>query len=167
MSIVLVMNAQNSFLKSSGSVYIGQKAEVLKIRMKDYLSSFSGKKYFCKEIHSISDNFFLGEKTHSVPSTPDVEIIDELKPFVNFVVEKYRYDAFYKTPLEAYLNVEKPDVVYIIGVETHTSVMFTAEELRNRGQNVRVVEPLLMSRDDCMHSFGISVMRNCLGVEVE
>jgi len=167
MDLLIAMNTQNSFLSPSGTVYIGEKAEILKVRLKDYISSFNGKKLFCREIHSKEDKLFLGEKTHSIPTTSDVLIIDELKPFINFVVEKYAYNAFHESKLDVNLKREKPSKIFLVGVETHTSILFTAEELRNRGYDVVVVEPCMMSLDDHMHNFAVSLMKNYLGVEVE
>lgn len=167
MAMLLVMNAQNSFLSKSGTVYMGEKAEILKIRLKDFISGFEGKRVFSKELHPMGDKFFGGEKTHSIPTSPDTLIIPELKPFVDNVVEKTRYDAFYKTTLESFLAREKVKAITLMGVETHTSVLFTAEELRNRGFEVKVIEPCTMSTDNYMHNYAISLMRNSLGVDVE
>ena len=65
------------------------------------------------------------------------------------------------------LNKIKPRRVYVIGVETHTNVLFTAEELRNRGYDVKVFEALVMSDDDYLHALGITLLSNTLSVRIE
>jgi len=164
--ILLVMNAQNSFLSSTGSVYMGEKAEILKKRLADYLSGFRGTKIFFREKHSMEDGFFINDKTHSIATTEDTKVHDSVNKFANYFYDKNRYSAFYDTGFEPFLKREKIKNVGIIGVETHTSILFTAEELRNRGYEVTVVEPCSMSRDDYMHAYAIALMKNFLGVMV-
>lgn len=166
MEIILVMNPQNSFLSKTGTVYMGEKAEVLAVRLRDYLSGFNGKKVFFREKHSQQDDFFVNDKTHSLVTTKEFEVLDFLKPCADFFYDKTRYNAFYKTGLEAFLKREKVTSVKLAGVETHTSILFTAEGLRNRGYDVTVVEPCSMSRDDHMHAYAIALMTNFLGVRV-
>lgn len=166
MDIILVMNSQNSFLSPEGSVYMGEKAEILKIRMKDYLSDFNGMRLFFREKHSREDSFFSNDKTHSLVTTPDFNIVEELKPLADNFFDKTRYSAFFDTNLGDFLKSKKVEKVTMAGLETHTSILFTAEELRNRGYDVTIIEPCCMSRDDFMHSYSIALMRNFLSVRV-
>ena len=166
MDILFVMNAQHSFLSSSGSVYMGEKAETLKVRLLDYISSYSGKKVFLREVHAMEDSFFRSDKTHSIATTSDCLICDSLRRFQAEYVDHNRYDAFYATNLENYLKRQKVKSVTVVGLETHTSILFTSESLRNRGYDVTIVEPCCMSRDDYMHAASISLMANFLGIAV-
>ena len=166
MDILFLMNPQNSFLAQAGSVYMGEKAEVLKVRLLDYLSSYKGKKLFFREIHAMDDSFFVNDQTHSIATTPDCTIHDIFKGHQGNFFDHSRYDAFYGTTLDAYLKKEKVTSVTLVGLETHTSVLFTAESLRNRGFVVTLVEPCCMARDDYMHANAVSLMANFLGVKV-
>lgn len=166
MDLIIVLNPQNSWFSPAGNVYMGEKAEILKIRIADYLSGFAGKKLFFREKHSVEDKFFVSEKTHSITTTEDFQIEASLKPYANFFYDKTRYSAFFKTDLDNFLKSEKIKHVGLMGVETHTSVLFTAEDLRNLGYDVTVVEPCTMSRDDYMHGCAISLMANFLGVYI-
>lgn len=166
MDLILVMNAQNSWLSKAGSVYMGEKAEILKVRIIDYLSDFSGKKVFFREKHSFEDKFYVNEKTHSLNTTEDFKIEESLKNLVNNFYDKTRYNAFFNTNLDNFLRQKKVKNIGLMGVETHTSVLFTAEELRNRDYDVTVIEPCTMARDDFMHNYAITLMANFLGVHI-
>lgn len=166
MDILLVMNPQNSFLSPGGTVYMGEKADILRIRLKDYLSGFSKKTLYFKEKHAREDKFFINDTTHSLATSSDFEVCPDLIGFAKRFDEKTRYSAFFGTSLENLLMSEKIKHVGIVGVETHTSILFTAEELRNRGYDVTVIEPCTASRDDYMHLYAINLMRNFLGVRI-
>lgn len=166
MDILLVMNPQNSFLSETGSVYMGERAEILKIRLNDLLSRFTKKIIYFREKHAIEDEFFVTDKTHSITNTSDFFICDSLKKFAGDVIDKTRYSAFYETPLERTLLQLKVKHVGIVGVETHSSVLFTAEELRNRLYEVTVIEPCVMSRENYLHSYSITLMCHFLGVRI-
>lgn len=166
MDLILVMNPQNSFFSKDGSVYMGEKAEILKIRLRDFLSDFSGTKIFFRERHAIEDSFFSTDKTHSIATSSDYMIEESLKSYADKFIDKIRYNAFFNTNLENYLKSNSIGTVYIAGVETHTSILFTAEELKNRGYDVVLVEPCSMARVDYMHVWAITLMRNVLGIRI-
>lgn len=166
MDVLLVMNPQNSFFSETGTVYMGEKAEILKIRMLDFLKGFSNTKIYLREAHAMEDDFFIADKTHSIVNKQDFHIHEKLQGYADIVENKTRYCALYETEVLSELKKKKARHVGIIGVETHTSVLFTAEELRNRNYEVTIVEPCVMARDDYLHGFAITLMRHYLGVRI-
>jgi nicotinamidase-related amidase len=166
MDVLLVMNPQNSFLNSSGSVYMGEKAEILKIRLIDFLKDFPRPKIFFREIHAAEDSFFSADKTHSVSTTNDSLVDESLKKYANTFMDKTRYSAVFETDLITELKKMSANKIGIVGVETHTSVLFTAEKLRNFDYDVTVIEPCTMSRDDYLHGYAITLLRHYLGVRI-
>lgn len=165
--VMLVMNPQNSFFDKQGSVYMGEKAEILKVRLIDVLGSYAGVKVFFREKHSPEDSFFSGDKTHSVASSFDFEVYEGLKKYANLFFDKIRYNALYNTVLEGFLKQKRIKNICLIGVETHTSILFTAEALRNKGYEVTIIEPCVMSRDDYFHNFSLNIMKNFLGISIK
>lgn len=161
-----MMCPQNSFFDPKGSVYMGEKAETLKVRLEDYLKNFPGKRIFFREKHGEGDDFFSNGKTHSIVNSFDFNVYESFKKYADIFYDKIRYSAIYTTGFEVFLKKEKVTSVTIVGVETHTSVLFTAEEIRNRGFDVFIVEPLLSSRDEYLHNSAITLMTNYLGVRV-
>ena len=163
---LFIMGAQNSFLSKRGSAYLGEKSDVLKIRLIDYLSNFSGKKIFFREKRAKSDSFFTTNKTHSIVNTYDFPVLSSLKRYADIFYDKGKYSAFFGTGLDIYLERLKTKSIGLIGLETHTSILYTAEELRNRDCDVTVIEPCTASTDDYMHYNAISLMVNSLGVSI-
>ena len=166
MDVLLVMNPQNSFLSEKGSVYMGEKAEILKIRLNDYLGCFTKKKIFIREKHTIEDRFFISDKTHSITNTEDFNICESLKKYADYNIDKTRYSALYETSLKQLLLQLRVKDIGIVGVETHTSILFTAEDLRNLLFEVSIIEPCIMSRDNYLHDYAINLMRHYLGVRI-
>lgn len=165
MDVLLIMNPQNSFFSPQGSVYMGEKAEILKVRLRDYLSNFSKPKLFFREKHAMQDQFFIGDKTHSIVTSYDFDVVDELKKYATIFYDKTKYNALFDTNLESDLKQKSVKFVGLAGIETHTSVLFTAEDLRNKGYEVEVIEPCTMSRDDYFHGYALNIMQ-FLGVKV-
>ncbi|RKY81812.1 hypothetical protein DRQ07_03100 [candidate division KSB1 bacterium] len=163
---LLALNLQNSFLSEKGSLYMGEKAETLKIRVMDFLSKFSGKKIFVREIHGKEDTIFMSEKTHSIANSYDCEIHENLRKFADLKDDKTYYDALYNTEIETLIKKQNTKDITVIGLETHTSVMFTVNSLCNRGYNVSVIEPCVMSREDYLHGCAITIMRHYLNVRI-
>jgi len=166
MDILLVLNCQNSFLSEKGTVYMGEKAEILKVRLADYLKSFSGTRLFLREVHAMEDDFFISDKTHSIANSEDFQINDSLKKYADITEDKTRYTAFFDTAILEELVLKRVKHVGLVGVETHTSILFTAEDLRNKNYEVTVIEPCVKARDDYMHGSAITLMRHYLGVRI-
>ena len=167
--VVIGMGLQRAYLHVSGSCYVGEHAEVLKVRIKEFLKTLPSQTVvmFTKEIHAASDTFFRRGKTHSVVGSDDIEILEVFKSFAKVMINVTRPDAFFKTPLESELHKRKPRKVTLIGVETHSNILFTASGLRSRDYEVVVPEALVWSADDYMHIAGINILSNVLSVDVE
>jgi len=169
MDVVIGLSLQKSYFNKDGAQYIGESAETLKIRLKEYFNLIDNKHliYFTREVHQTSDSFYRGTRSHSIVGSSDIEIVESFKPYPKFMINISRYNAFYLSPLESELRKIDAKRVYLLGVETHTNVLFTAEEFRNRGYEVTVYEPLVASQDAYMHAAGINLLSNVLSVDVE
>ncbi|MBD3261280.1 MAG: isochorismatase family protein [Candidatus Altiarchaeales archaeon] len=170
MEAVIACGIQKAYFNKSGTRYLGEKAEILKVRLVSYLSSLDRKQiatFMVREVHQPDDKFYLRTKSHSLVGTPDIEIPEVFKPHIKMVINTTRPGALYATPLESELNKIKPSRIYIVGVETHTNVLFTAEELRNRGYDVKAFEALMTSEDDYLHALGITLLANTLSVRID
>jgi len=169
-NVVIACGLQKAYLHPQGTKYFGEKSDIMRVRIKDYLKSLDFSQnilYLLREIHQTNDNFFSNTVTHSIVGTKDTEIPEEIKPYVKIVVDVTRYSGFYKTLLESELHKIKPKNIYLLGFETHTLILFTAEELRNRGYKVTLLEPLIASEDDYLHAMGITLMKNFLAVDIK
>ena len=169
MDVIIGLSLQKSYFNKDGAQYLGESAENLKIRLKEYFNSIGNNLiiFFTREIHQTSDIFYRSTRSHSIVGSFDVEIVESLKPYPKFMINTSRYNAFFMTPLESELKKTGAKRVYLVGAETHTNVLFTAEELRNRDYEVVVYEPLVAAQDSYMHAAGINIISNVLSVEVE
>lgn len=168
-NVVLAFGLQKTYLHRDGTISLGDGVETYKFRIKDYLSSLnkeSNKLYLIKEVHAPDDKFFCRDRTNSIVGSRDIEIPEIFKPYFNIVINTTRYNALYKTPLESEIFKIDPEKITLVGFETHTNILFTAEELRNRDYNVSVIEPLVMSRDMSLHTTAISLMSDALSVSI-
>lgn len=169
MNILIAMGLQRAYFHPQGTRYLGERSDILKIRLDEYLKKVPHDTviYFTREIHQTNDVFFRNSRSYALVGTPDIEILEPFKQYPKFIVNTTRYSAFYMTPLESELKKIGAKMVTIVGVETHTNVLFTAEELRNRDYEVIVPEALVISEDDYMHAAGINLLSNVLSVNVE
>lgn len=168
-NVIVACGLQKAYFHKDGSRYMGEKSDIMKVRIKDYLKTVDFNNvvlYFLREIHQTNDTFYANTKTHSIVGSKDIEIPDDIKPYVKIIVDVNRYNGFYKTMLESELYKIKPKMVYLLGFETHTTILFTAEELRNREYNVTVLEPLVTSEDEYLHANAITLMKNFLSVNI-
>lgn len=167
--IVVVCGLQKSFIRETGTCYLGDHIKDFEVRWVNYLKDAKSKKYktfFTREIHSADGGFYKGGKTHSLVGTDDIQIPEMYKPYIDYIVNVNRYNAFYETSLGSEVHKIKPREVIIFGVETHTNVLFTAEEFRNRGYDVTLIEPLTTASDEYLHAIGITLMSDTLSVNV-
>lgn len=170
MDIVVACGIQQSYFGKKGSRYLGDKADVLKIRMESFLAQEKARGslvFAAREVHQPNDQFYSSMKSHSLVGTTDIEIPEVFKPYIKFIVNTTRPSAFFSTPLESEVHKARPEKVHIVGVETHMAVLFTAEEFRNRGYQVVVHEAMTASEDDYLHALGINLLANSLSAVVQ
>jgi nicotinamidase-related amidase len=167
--IVVACSLQKAYVRESGTCYLGESIKDFEVKWLDFLKESKAKGYkvfFTREIHDADEGFYRGGKTHSLVGTSDIQIPEVYKPYIDYIINVNRYNAFYGTALGSELYKIKPKEVIIIGVETHTNVLFTAEEFRNRGYDVTVMENLTTSSDEYLHALGITLLSNTLSVTI-
>jgi nicotinamidase-related amidase len=82
---------------------------------------------YTQDWHMKQDPEFNIWGEHAVAGTWGAEIVDELKPTEeDFVVKKLRYDAFFGTSLDYYLDVKGIRTLVIIGTVANICVLHTA-----------------------------------------
>jgi len=170
MEVVVACGIQHSYFGKSGTRYMGERADVLKVRLEAFLKEQKERGsviFAAREVHQPNDQFYRSMKSHAMVGSVDVEIPEVFKPYVKFVVNTTRPSAFYATPLESEIHKLKPDKIHVVGVETHMAVLFTAEEFRNRDYEVVVPEALTASEDDFLHALGINLLANALSAVVQ
>lgn len=169
MNAIIGMGLQHAYLNKNGKFYLGEKGEKLKENLKVFFerNSTNSVVFFTREIHSVDDPFFKSIVTHSIVGTEDINLVESLKCYSKFIINVTRYNAFFRTQLESEIKKYSFEKIILVGVETHTNILFTAEEFRNRDyNNVVIYNDLVTSRDEYMHSVGINLLVNVLSVDL-
>ena len=78
------------------------------------------------------------------------------------VFHKRGYSAFHGTELEATLRERGVDELRIVGLQTHTGVLYTAADAASRGLAVVVSEPCVAAADDEDHRWALRQVREVL-----
>ena len=169
-NVVIAHNLQWAYLNSKGNAYLGdEKAKALKERLKSWLGDLDIEDtlvYLTKDIRSVEDEFYSSQNSRCLVGSDDLRLVEYFQKYTNTIIQTTRPSALYKTPLLGMLSKYKIHKVFLVGVETHMSVLFTAYDLKCRGFDVSVIEPLVGSKDDYMHSSAIALMANDLGIDV-
>lgn len=168
--IILAMNLQVNFFGTQGTSYLGADAEVRLASIREYLGSVDLDRYallYSLDIRAPQDRFYETHKTQCIVGSPDIMLMPGLPKGQSGTLITKRPSALFETPLLVYLNKFEPDKVVLIGAETNVGILFTAFDLRMKGFNVVVYEPLAVSRDEYLHNSAISTLVDSLGVEVK
>ena len=168
-NLVIVHNPQWAYFNSKGSSYLGEKAQELKVSIKEWIESLDKEGtlvFYTRDVRSIDDDFYSSNNTMCEVGSDDVRLQESLRGLENTIINTARPDATFRTPLLAMVSKYKIHKVFLVGVETHLSVLMTAHSLRNLGFDVSVVEPLTLSSDEYLHNAAIAIMADGLGVEI-
>lgn len=168
--LILACGLQKAYFSKKGRRYYGDEVEVLKERLLDFFRSFSRSSvaiYLLREVHQTNDKFYAGTSSYGLVGTTDIEIPEAFKGYTDLIINTSRPNGFYRTPLESELYKLKPQKIIVVGVEAHTNVLFTVEELRNREYEVTVPEALVLSEDEYLKNLSINILTNVLSADVE
>jgi len=173
MRALIVIDMQNDFVQQGGALYFTGAERVIApvIDLVKNEIDNSDAIITTQDWHDIDDVEFTLWPRHCVKNTIGAQIVEPLKTHLAgyekyFAVHKNRYSAFYGTNLDELLRKLSVKQVDVCGVVTHICVLFTVEELRNRGIDVRVHEKATASYDSDLHRFAIRMMKEILGAEV-
>ena len=166
---LLVIDMIVGFLDPEKPLYVGHEAarivsrvEELIIREKDKGSNV----VFVADNHDPDDLEFQMFPKHCVRGTDETDVIHQLAPYVEEVLQKRRYSAFFDTDLEQRLGMLGTDELILCGVCTDICVMHTAADARNRDITVEVISDAVASFNQSAHNYAIEHMRDILGVRI-
>lgn len=173
MKTLLVIDMQNDFLKPGGALYSEGIERVVPYSV-NLINEFKKLKLpiiTTMDSHSKDDPEFDLFPPHCVDGTPGHRLIDEigdqLHGYENHrILRKSHYSAFYGTEFDNTIKELGLSEFHIAGVVTNICVLFTVEELRNRGLKVLVHKDAVYSYSAELHNFALSQMKDVLGAEV-
>ncbi|AMW32608.1 nicotinamidase/pyrazinamidase [Fervidobacterium changbaicum] len=173
MEALLIVDVQNDFAKPGGALYFPGAENVI-LPIVELVKEFKQKGLpiiYTRDWHEDNDYEFSIWGVHCLHDTKGSEIVDELKEALEgydkvYEIKKSRYSAFYGTNLENLLKDLSIKKVHVGGLVTHICVLFTVEELRNRGIETIVYSNCVNSFDKDMHNFALREMKEVLLAQV-
>lgn len=167
--VIVAINLQDNYFHSSGSSFLGEKALPVLQEIKDGLASANPDRFeivYTRDVRPPADPFYGHQKTQCVVGTSDINMVKGLTGAKSYVINAPKPSAAWGTSLAYEITRNEPSMVYLVGAETHSAILFTAAELRYRGIPVCVPEGLTVSKDEYMYNAAIALMSDVLGVEV-
>lgn len=135
---ILGIDLQKYFLNEGSKAFLPSSKEFIK-HLREFYDNINAPIIFTR--HHDENNlmeFWWGSKLEK--ESEFFDIVDDLKPFSDYILDKTSYSAFYKTNLEELLKNLKVETIVITGVMTHLCCETTAREAFIRG--FRVVFPV-------------------------
>jgi len=170
---LLIVDLQNDFAKPGGALYFPGAENVIP-PITELVERFKERDLpiiYTRDWHEDNDYEFSIWGTHCLHDSIGSEIVDEVKKSLQdyekaYEIKKSRYSAFYGTDLENLLRNMDIDEVHVGGLVTHICVLFTVEELRNRGIETYVRSDCVNSFDKFMHDFALKEMKEVLLADI-
>tara|TARA_B100001750_G_scaffold246075_1_gene267357 strand:+ start:828 stop:1370 length:543 start_codon:yes stop_codon:yes gene_type:complete len=166
---LLVIDMLVGFLEPGKPLYVGDEAAQIVSRVEELIIQEKAKGtnvIFICDTHDPDDLEFQMFPKHCVRGTDEAEVIEQLLPYADSIVQKQRYSAFFETGLESQLIALGTNEVILCGVCTDICVMHTAADARNRDLVVEVIPGTVASFDEGAHNYALQHMRDILGVTI-
>lgn len=165
--LYLVHGFQSAFLK--GGRFEIPKIESARDRIVSVLKKVSGndKVIMVQDVRSPEDRYWSHDKTSFYVGSRDIAIPEELSDQNIFpVFQSSKPNSFLVNKILIEIKRLDPRRIIIFGCRTHLNVLFTAEAAKQYGYDVLVVEGFCASEQDYHHNLAISLMADCLGIDI-
>ncbi|MEM3203081.1 MAG: isochorismatase family cysteine hydrolase [Saccharolobus sp.] len=126
---VIIVDMQNDFVSKNGKLPVPKAEETIPAIRKliDKAKAENSLIIYTQDWHMKDDPEFKIWGEHALAGTWGAEIVEELKPERDdFIVKKYRYDAFFETSLDYILRVKNIRNTIIVGTVANICVLHTA-----------------------------------------
>ncbi|TRM96108.1 isochorismatase, partial [Sulfolobus sp. B1] len=136
---LIIVDMQNDFVRKNGKLSVPTAENTIPYikNLIDKARSAGALVVYTQDWHMKDDPEFKIWGEHALAGTWGAEIVDELKPEKeDFIVKKYRYDAFFETSLDYILRVKNIKNTIITGTVANICVLHTAGSAALRWYNV-------------------------------
>jgi nicotinamidase/pyrazinamidase len=170
---LLLIDLQRDFVEPGGALYFPGAEGVLPpvLSLVEEYKRHNLPIITTQDWHEEDDAEFQIWPKHCVKNSSGAELVKVLKESLSgytkhVSIHKTRYSAFYGTNFEKIIESYGIDEVEVCGVVTHICVLFTVEELRNRGVKTIVRKDGVASYDKDLHVCALRLMHEILRAEV-
>jgi nicotinamidase/pyrazinamidase len=136
MKALIINDMENDFVEEKGALRVDKATECVEPikKLKAEMKREGAPVIYVCDTHFKGDKEFDKWGSHTVDGTWGAEIIDELKPDEDdYVIKKWRYSAFYATPLDLLLKQLHVDTIVLTVVLTDVCIQHTAADAYFRG----------------------------------
>ncbi len=168
-NVVLVTDMVRGFCEEGHNLYLGPSVREIIPRIQNRLrQEKAGGSHiiFLCDTHDPDDLEFNMFPPHCIRGTEEPEVIPELQEFVDEIIPKRRYSAFFETNLERRLEELNPDKIIVVGDCTNICVLYTVNDARSRDYAVEVPADCVATFDSDAHKFALRQIKTVLGAEV-
>ena len=175
---LIIVDMQNDFLLSEGSLNLGHDTKKLRENIADLVKTFEGPLYFTADRHNNDDCEFETFPKHCLDLTQGCklvsEIIEALKGKTNcFFLRKKSFTGEEITDLANELARKKIKEIHVVGVCTHICVHDVIATLVNQTKDTHNYIPqifihgeLIDDFDQEMANFSLKRMQKIYGVKI-
>ncbi|MGC9105548.1 MAG: cysteine hydrolase family protein [Thermoprotei archaeon] len=140
---LLIVDMQNDFVDPKGALFVPSARDTIQ-PIKNLIKKFrdaGAHVIYTQDWHMKDDPEFKIWGVHALAGTWGAEIVEELEPEEDdIIIRKYRYDAFFETPLDYVLRVKGIKNLVIVGTVANICVLHTAGSAALRWYNIVVPE---------------------------
>jgi nicotinamidase/pyrazinamidase len=136
MRALIINDMENDFVDEKGALRVEKASECVEPikKWKATMKKEGSPVIYVCDTHFKGDIEFDKWGTHTVEGTWGAEVIEELKPDdTDYVLKKWKYSAFYATPLDMLLRQLGVDTIVLTGVLTDVCIQHTAADAYYRG----------------------------------
>jgi len=169
MKALIINDMENDFVDEKGALRVDtaidcvEPIKKLKAKMKKEGAPVI---YVC-DTHFKGDKEFEKWGSHTVDGTWGAAVIDELNPDENdYVIKKWRYSAFFATPLEMLLRQLQVDTIVLTGVLTDVCIQHTAADAYFRGFKTVVPRSCTATISDERKEYALNFIKQMYDAEI-
>lgn len=163
-SALMVVDMQNDFMHSRGSLYVGQQSmELIEniVNLVNLARRAGVVIVYTKDWHTLDDVEFNIWPRHCVMGSWGAEVVDALKPLkTDFVVTKSTYDPWYETELQNLLKRIGCSVLVVAGAVSNICVLHAVAGAALRGYKIVVPADCVVALSRCDQSFALRQISN-------
>ncbi|MFO8050234.1 MAG: isochorismatase family cysteine hydrolase [Thermoplasmatota archaeon] len=160
-TLLLVLDMQRFFLEPESHAYVPSGRAMIP-RLREFIGGFHGPVIFTKHVKGSSGNL-MREWWRDIPEGELSEIVPELAPLAETIIEKEHYSAFHGTELDSMLSSQGIDSVLISGVLTDLCCESTARGAFMRGYRTYFIADLTATATEERHISTLKVISNAFG----